>query len=178
MPLFENALDAIRANLEALNRRERVKLISIGTLTDSQLAAINLYRIKQGLPPISGEVVFIWSHIHKRRIMEDGYSVEDVLDQIQSAFHPSSTVITGKMSAIKNPVERPDRYGNQVRDEAVFECSTKHPRAELFSVVPRGDRNKPAKWKSHLLKVALSPLPEGRAARPGNVLLIRQHQSP
>src|ERR1700691_5500706 len=112
MPLFENALDAIRANLEALNRRERVKLISIGTLTDSQLAAINQYRIKQGLPPISGEIVFLGSHIHKRRIREDGYSVDDVLDQIQSAFDPNSTVINGKMSAIKNPTERADRYGN------------------------------------------------------------------
>jgi hypothetical protein len=49
------------------------------------------------------------------------------------------------MSAIKNPTERADRYGNQVRDEAVFECSTKHPRAELFSVVARGDKIKPAK---------------------------------
>jgi hypothetical protein len=145
MPLFENALGAIRANLEALDRKEKVKLVSIGTLTDSQLAAINRYRNNHGLPPISGEIVFIGSHIYKRRILEDGYSIEDVLDQILSAFDPNSTVINGKMSAIKNPTERADRYGNQVRDEAVFECSTKHPRAELFSVVARGDKIKPAK---------------------------------
>jgi hypothetical protein len=145
MPLFENALDTIRANLEALDRKERVRLVSIGTLTDSQLAAINGYRDNHGLPPISGEIVFIGSHIHKRRIVEDGYTIEDVLDQIISAFDPNSTVINGKMSAIKNPTERADRYGNQVRDEVVFECSTKHPRAELFSVVARGDKIKPAK---------------------------------
>lgn len=145
MPLLENALDAIRANLEALGRGEKVKLAIVGMLTDSQLATINRYRNRRGLPPISGEIVFIGSHIHKRRILEDGYSIEDVLDQIVSAFDPSSTVINGKMSAIKNPTERADRYGNQVRDEAVFECSTKHPRAELFSVVARGDKIKPTK---------------------------------
>jgi hypothetical protein len=145
MPLFENATDAIRANLEALDRKEKVRLISIGTLTDSQFTAINQYRIKQGLPAISNEVVFIGSHIHKSRIVKDGYSIEDVIDQILSAFDPSSTVITGKMSAIKNPTSRADRYGNQVRDEAVFECSTKYPRAELFSVVARGDKIKPRK---------------------------------
>jgi hypothetical protein len=145
MPLFENALDAIRANLEAVGRKERVKLISIGALTESQLAGINRYRNDHGLPPISGEIVFIGSHIYKRRILEDGYSIEDVLDQIASAFDPGSTVINGKMSAIKNPTERPDHYGNRVRDEAVFECSAKHPRAELFSIVARGDKIKPAK---------------------------------
>jgi hypothetical protein len=145
MPLFENALDAIRANLEALDRKEKVKLVSIGTLTDSQFTTINRYRIEHGLPEISNEVVFIGSHIHKSRIVKDGYSIEDVLDQIVSAFEPNSTVINGKMTAIKNPTNRADRYGNQVRDEAVFECSSKHPRAELFSVVPRGDKIKPTK---------------------------------
>jgi hypothetical protein len=145
MPLFETAIDAIRANLEALGRGEKVKLVVIGVLTDAQLATINRYRNRHKLPPISGEVVFIGSHIHKRRILEDGYSIEDVLDQIASAFDRNSTAINGKMSAIKNPTERADRYGNQVRDEAIFECSTKHPRAELFSVVARGDKIKPTK---------------------------------
>jgi hypothetical protein len=145
MPLFENAIGAIRANLEALARKEKVKLVSIGTLTDSQVTAINGYRIEHGLPAISNEVVFIGSHIHRSRIVKDGYSIEDVLDQILSAFDCSSTVINGKMSAIKNPTSRSDRYGNQVRDEAVFECSTKYPRAELFSIVPRGDKIKPTK---------------------------------
>lgn len=46
------------------------------------------------------------------------------------------------MTAVENPVPRPDRYVNAVCDRAIFECSARHPRPELFSVVPRGDRLK------------------------------------
>jgi hypothetical protein len=147
MPLFENAIEAIRKNLEELSQKKRPVLVSIGTLTDAQLTVINRSRNKRGLPPIYNEIVFIGSHIYKSRILKDGYSIEDVLDQIVSAFDPTSTVINGTMSAIKNPEKRADRYGNQVRDEAVFECSTKYPRPELFSVVPRGDSRKPPNTK-------------------------------
>jgi hypothetical protein len=145
MPLADNALVLIRASLEALSRKEKVGIITIGTLTENQFATLSKYRAKRGFPAVNNEIVFLGSHIYKRRIQEDGYTIDDVLDQIESAFAPTSAVINGTMSAIRNPNKRADRYGNQVRDEAVFECSARHPRPELFSIVPRGDNNKPAK---------------------------------
>lgn len=98
------------------------------------------------LGPIVGEVLFVGGHIHKRRIVDDGYSIEDVLDQISSAMESSSIVISSEyMTAMENPNPRADRYGNVVRDRAIFECSTRYPRPELFSITPKGDRNKPVK---------------------------------
>lgn len=47
------------------------------------------------------------------------------------------------MSAILNPNGRDDGYGNKVRDKAVLECSIRHPRPELYSVVATGDKIKP-----------------------------------
>ena len=144
MPLSPNATDLISANLERIQRGERVTILSIGILTDEQLAAINAYRDRQGFRHIIGEVVFYGSHVYKSRIAGDGYIIEDVIDQISSAMDSCSVFLeTEHMTTIENPNTRPDRYGNQVRDRAVFECSTRHPRPELFSVVPKGDRNRP-----------------------------------
>jgi L-fucose mutarotase/ribose pyranase (RbsD/FucU family) len=95
-------------------------------------------------------VVFIGKHIYQNRIAKDGYTIEDVIDQITSAMHPDSLVLdTSKMTAMENPDLREDRYGNKVRDRAVFECTVRHPRPELFSVIPRGDLIKPQKRKGH-----------------------------
>jgi hypothetical protein len=145
MPLFDNAINIMRAHLEQLEAGKKASLEAIGTLTEDQLEAINQYRTKHGLPVMTREVVFIGSHIYHSRIEKDGYTIQDVIEQIVSAFDVTSTVITGKMTAIKNPKKRADRYGNEVRDEAVFECTQRYPRPELFSVVPRGDTKKPPK---------------------------------
>jgi hypothetical protein len=157
MPLHANAEEVVRKNLQKLQNGDRVSLIAIGTLTCEQLVTINTYKTKRGLPSISGEVVFIGGHIYKSRILKDGYSIEDVVLQITRAFDSTSTVINGgKMTALRNPVKRDDGYGNQVRDEIVLECSSRHPRSELFSVIPRGDENKPSKTKEAASLVAAS----------------------
>jgi hypothetical protein len=46
---------------------------------------------------------------------------------------------------MQNPNARDDGYGNQVFDRAVFEMTAKKPRAELYSVIPKGDKLKPNK---------------------------------
>jgi hypothetical protein len=146
MPLAPDALQLIRQNLEQLAKGERPKTITIGNLTPDQLVAINAYWEMYEFPPISGEMFFIGKHVYESRIVGDGYSIDDVLDQISSAFDPTALVINSqKMTAIKNPVKRGDRYGNWVNDEAVLECWRHNPRSQLFSVVPRGDRIKPRK---------------------------------
>jgi hypothetical protein len=143
MPLSDGAPALIRANLEQLQIGNKVRLIEIGTLSPAQLAAINDNRRAHGHPAIVAEVVFIGKHVYESRIVRDGYSVEDVIDQVESAMRAAAIAITTPtMTAIENPQPRPDRYGSAVRDRAIFECSGRYPRPELFSVVPKGDRIK------------------------------------
>jgi hypothetical protein len=148
MPLSTTDRDLIRKNLECIRDGKKAPVITVGSFTSDQLAAINKYRKKQGFPPISGEIFFIGRHVYESRIVEDGYTIEDVLDQITNAFDPESTVVNGqKLTAIRNPTKRTDRYGNHVRDEAVFECWRHNPKSQLYSVIARGDKNKPSKTK-------------------------------
>lgn len=145
MPLNPDARQILRANLEMLAQGEKPLVVTIGYLTAEQHATINEHRAKQCLPQLeSPEVVFLGRHLYNSRAVTDGYSIDDILDQIESAMSASSMVIaTHKMTALKNKTERHDRYGNQVCDEAVFELTQRRPKAELFSVVPKGDKNKP-----------------------------------
>jgi len=144
MPLSEEAPALIRANLEQLHTGSRARLMVIGSLTTAQLAAVNAERTAHGYPPIVAEVVFIGSHVYESRIVRDGYSVEDVIDQITSGMDAAAVVFpTASLTAMENPASRADRYGNAVRDRVIFECSARHPRPELFSVVPKGDTIKP-----------------------------------
>src|SRR5258708_1093960 len=147
MPLFQNAAQLIRANLEQFkpHTRVHVKAVAIGTLSDTQLATINPGRDEEGLKPIVSEVLFVGWHVYKSRVLRDGYSIADVVDQIESAM--TGEAVVEYQTFIENPVPREDRYGNRVRDRAILECSVRHPRPELFSVIPKGDNFKPQKQK-------------------------------
>lgn len=147
MPLLPEGRDIIRASLEMLDRGERPLVITIGHLTEEQHLAINAWRQKHGLPGLeSPEIVMLGRHLHKSRILVDGYLIDDVLDQIESGLSvDSQVIITNKMTALRIPTSRPDRYGNWVRDEAVLELTARRPKAELFSVIPKGDTNSPRK---------------------------------
>lgn len=144
MPLLPYGRDILRANLECLREGGRPLVATIGTLTQPQYDAINAYRTQYGLPPLgSPEVVFLGRHLYNSRVVKDGYTVDDVIDQIESALSETSCVIaTHKMTALRNTVPRPDRYGNHVTDEAVFELTQRRPKAELYSVIPKGDKSK------------------------------------
>jgi hypothetical protein len=142
MPLSEEAPALIRANLEQLQTGNRVRLVVIGTL-NTQLDAINDERRAHGYPPIVAEVVFIGRHVYESRILRDGYTIGDVIDQIASSMKAAAVVIqSSTMTVMENPVSRVDRCGNAVRDRVVFECSARHPRPERYSVMPKGDRIK------------------------------------
>jgi hypothetical protein len=143
MPLYENAAALIRANLEQFRPdvKVKVKAVAIGTLSDVQLAAIHAKQQEEELPLITGEVLFIGWHIYKSRVLRDGYTIDDVVDQIVSGMSCDSVVLEdASMTAMENPNARLDRYGNDVRDRVVFECTSRHPRPELFGVIPKGDK--------------------------------------
>ena len=123
-----------------------MRLVAVGTLTDVQLDAVNQARKSHGYPPMVTEVVFLGRHIYNGRVVRDGYTIDDVIDQIASAMDSAAVVINAPgMTTIENPCARTDRYGNSVRDRIVFESSARHPRMEIFTVVPKGDRIKPKK---------------------------------
>ena len=147
MPLLANAAQLIRANLEQFKPdvKIHVKAVAIGTLTDAQLATINARRNEEGLKPIVPEVLFVGWHVYRSRVLRDGYSIADVIDQIESAM--TGEAVVEYQTWMENPVLRADRYGNLVKDRAILECSVRHPRPELFSVIPKGDRIKPQKEK-------------------------------
>jgi len=145
MPLLPDAADIIRANLLLLANGERPKVVTIGEFTDEQFAQINKEREEHKLPVLgSKEIVFMGKHLYQSRIVKDNYTVDDVIDQIFSAMGENSKVIaTTKMTALKIKEPRADRYGNHVRDEAIFEMTQRRPKAELLSVIPKGDKNLP-----------------------------------
>jgi hypothetical protein len=149
MPLSFGAHALIRANLEDLQNGKKVRLVVVGTLTAEQLDGINRQRQSPNHPPIVAEVVFIGHHAYKSRILGDGYTIDDVIDQIESGMDAGAVVLKShKMTAMENPNPRVDRYGNSIRDRVVFECSARHPRPELFSVIPKGDSLKPKRLLS------------------------------
>jgi hypothetical protein len=144
MPLYSNAEKVIAEHLELVRLGQKPRRVTIGELSKNQLDSLNEQRKKAGFDPLNGLVFFVGKHVHKSRVLGDCYTVEDIIDQIKSAFSEASTAhLSPKMSSLRNPIARGDRYGNQVHDEITLECYANHPRAELFSVIPKGDRNKP-----------------------------------
>eukprot|EP01133_Synstelium_polycarpum_P003972 gene3972-4597_t len=146
--LYANAKALIRENLNALDQGKTVTGVVIGKFTQDQFTAINAHKELIGLPKLeSPEIIFIGSHLYKSRITKDRYTVDDVMKQIESALMDTSIVLPTNMTAIQSITRRQDGYGNNVKDEAVFECTQKKPRAELYSVVPKQDHKKPPKEK-------------------------------
>jgi hypothetical protein len=147
-PLFGNADQLICANLEQFRPdiKVRVQGVIIGELTDIQLTDLNSDRAELNLPPLISEVIFFGWHTYKSRIIGQRYTIDDVIDQIRGALASESIIIESRyMTALENPNLREDRFGNQVNDKAILECSARHPRPELFSVMPKGDIVKPPK---------------------------------
>jgi hypothetical protein len=120
----------------------------LGEFTEKQWDDINAARRGLRLHEIeSREIVFTGRHLYNSRT-KDGYTVDDIWLQIESALAAAAAVfVNPKMTAVENPHGRPDGYGNTVHDRAVFECTQRKPRAELFSVIPKGDSRKPITQK-------------------------------
>lgn len=144
MPLYENALEIIRQNLEQLQNGERPRFQAIGKLTDEQLNTINQKQFEKGLPTVEcNEILYMGRHHYNSRVVQDGYTISDLLKQIESVLAESSVIENNKV--LKSTIKRNDGYGNMVSDWAVFEMTAKRPRMELFSVIPKGDDKKPPK---------------------------------
>lgn len=144
MPLYDNAIDTIGTNLEQLQNGERPRFQAIGKLTDEQLETINQKQIEKGFPIVQcNEILYMGRHHYESRVIRDGYQIDDLIKQIESSLAESSVIENNKV--LKSTVLRDDGYGNMVEDWAVFEMTAKRPKMELFSVIPKGDNNKPPK---------------------------------
>lgn len=140
MPIDPNKRDAIRANLQRIANGEKPPLIVIGELTQKQFADINAYRSAEQLPALESAVVVYQGRHHYESRSKDGYTIEDMVLQIESALSAHSEVVAGKkMTGIQNKQGRNDGYGHTVKDLVVLELTSRKPRAEALSVIPKGD---------------------------------------
>ncbi|GLR45601.1 hypothetical protein GCM10007880_61190 [Mesorhizobium amorphae] len=146
MPIIPDAAPSIRANLVRIQNSQKAPIIIIGSFTELQFTAINAGRASFKQPALEeNEILFIGGHIYSSR-SKDGYTIDDIVHQIVSALGEDAVaMITHKMTCTRNPTSRADAYGNFVNDRAVYEMTARKPRAELFSVIPKGDHKKPPK---------------------------------
>lgn len=146
MPLYDGIEATICGHLERLAKGERVPMIVVGYFTEVQFTAINASRAAMNLHLLEqNDILFMGRHLHASR-SKDGYLIEDIVAQIASALSADSLAHLDRfVSYIQNPNMRDDGYGNHVNDRAVFEMTARKPRAELYSVIPKGDKIKP--WK-------------------------------
>lgn len=146
MPIMPDAEEAIRENLVRLQKGNKAPLIAIGNFTEAQFAEINSGRAAFKLHALEeNEILFIGRHLYESR-SKDGYTIDDIMHQIIGALSAdAAAIITHKMSCTRNMTGRADAYGNLVNDQAVYEMTARKPRAELFSVIPKGDHKKPPK---------------------------------
>jgi hypothetical protein len=147
MPLFPSAKDLIRIQLIALAGSNSVRYVDIGYLTADQFKRINQLRVAGDFAPLDQPVlVYKGAHHFKSRVTGDGYSFDDLYAQIDAATHPDATVDMQKhMTTLISPIQRNDGYGFKVRDRAILELTSRKPKAELFSVIPKGDAGGPKK---------------------------------
>jgi hypothetical protein len=148
MPLYADGLKKIRRNLLQVQSGQRPWVAKIGFFTPTQIAQINATRLAMGFPALRPEILFHGRHLYDSRCVKDHYTIDQVLEQIVSALSDTSVVDPSRPSVvIRNPNKRTDHNGIRVNDEAVFECSGRHPYADLYSVVPVGDglKQKPKK---------------------------------
>lgn len=143
MPLHPNGENRIRRNLQQVRDGKRPQQATIGFLTNEQLNSINNYRIANRLPEICAEVVFHGRHLYNSRCLRDGYSIEEIILQIKRALDPTSVFRRVRSwTVLSNPTPRIDKDQNVIHDEIVLECTSRAPKPELFSVIPRGDGRK------------------------------------
>ena len=149
VPLFAGAEAKVRDMLKQIEQGLRVQMSPIGYFTQKQFVEINRLRHDIGLHPLeNNEVLFVGRHIYTSR-SKDGYLISDMVLQISSALSADAIpMISPRMTCMQNPHARSDGYGNEVYDRGVFEMTARKPKAELFSVIPKGDDNKPIYAKS------------------------------
>jgi hypothetical protein len=146
MPLDENKKNEIREHLAKIAAGEKPRPIDIGRLTQAQFEAINSHRSKANLPSLESAMIVYHGRHHYSSRSKDGYNIEDMISQLESGLMSESEVISStKMTALQNKIGRRDGYGNHVKDQVILELTTRKPKAEAFSAIPKGDYIKPNK---------------------------------
>lgn len=140
MPLYANGLELIRVNLELIQSGERPKVVSVGYLTAQQHQDINTIRAASGMPLLAEPIVlFMGGHLYRSR-NADGYSIAEMLVMIEHSMDATAQAhATKRFTGLQGKTSRQDAYGNTITDLAVLELYSRRPKAELFSVIPKGD---------------------------------------
>lgn len=159
MPLYSDGLKKIRRCLEMQAKGLHCRHQKVGTLSPEQLTAINEMRGAEGHPPLSAVIVCNGKHLYDSRCIKDGYSIDDVIAQIEIAFNLAKHVAKDSWATvIRSDQQPPDEQGHRITYEVVFECTSAHPNASIFSVIPRGDGKGPSAKRN--------PLEEGVSVKP------------
>jgi hypothetical protein len=131
MGLYQDAEDLIRANLElaatwfALERtaRPRQPIVRIGALSEAQLTTINRQRQEEELPPVVAAVLFDGRHMYQSRCIEDGYTIDEVIEMVFATFNDEAHVAPGWSTVLISPTTRVNNAGKTVRHEAVLDVA-------------------------------------------------------
>lgn len=146
MPLNTNSKQLIMQQLNKIYNNEPVRLISIGFLTNAQFEQLKEFKRSVGHTiPGSAELVYLGKHHYNSRVVKDNYSCLDLYLQIEAALSEDSIIkVETRMTAIQSIHPRSDGYGNtKIKDTVILELQSRHPRAEVFSAIPKGDLIKP-----------------------------------
>ncbi|WP_347249974.1 hypothetical protein [Zoogloea sp.] len=95
------------------------------------------------MPPFSSlDVLDNGRHHFSSRNGKDGYSIDELVAQLESGLDDASKVVkTPRGPALQNPTLHFNEAGKQVNDRAVL-IGGRGDRPGLFSVIPIGDGKK------------------------------------
>ena len=114
--------------------------IQIAELTLVQFVQLNEKRSATNRPKLNTQLIEYDGRHHYKSRRDQGYTIDDMIDQIVSALDSDSIVEQiGHYVNLVNPNKRNDSYGKLVNDAAAFNVDTRWQNAELFSVIPKGD---------------------------------------
>lgn len=145
MPFYHHQKEQLLKQIQDLIDGKRAPVIVIGTLTEAQHSAINRGRELLEYPPLeSPEVLYMGKHHVNSRHGKDGYTADDILQQIIHILEVEVDIpVTKRQTKMVSKTKRQDAYGNTIEDIGILELMSRKPKAELFSVIPKGDDIKP-----------------------------------
>jgi hypothetical protein len=109
LPLFADGLKKIHNNLLQVQVGEKPKRARVGTFTEGQLIEINAIRASLKFEPLLSLFLFSGRHLYMSRCVDNGYSIEEVLVQVESALSGLSIVkMSGPAAVLHNPQKRAD----------------------------------------------------------------------
>ena len=121
MGLNQDAEHLIRSNLELAAKwfalqptsRPRQPIVPIGELSEAQLITINQQRQEEELPPVMAAVLFDGRHMYESRCIEDGYTIDEVIEMVCFAFNDAARVAPGWSTVLISPTTRVNKTGKK-----------------------------------------------------------------